>query len=135
MKPSERLFHMLLFEAIALVILSILAVVVTGGNAGKMTGLALLLSVIAMAWNYLFNWIFDRLFGDDRESRGLRLRIFHGTTFELGIVLLHFPVIMWVLEKGFWEVLMLDIGVVLFFFFYAIIYNWIYDILRARWKK
>lgn len=132
MKVWERLFHMLLFEAIALVILSILAVVVTGENAAKMTGLAALLSVIAMIWNYIFNWLFDRVFGEDRLSRTLGMRIFHGAIFELGIVFLTFPVIMIVLEKGFLDVLILDIGVVLFFFIYAIIYNWMYDIIKDR---
>lgn len=125
---------MLLFEAIGLVVLSILAILVTGENAGKMTGLAALLSVIAMIWNYIFNWGFDRLFGEDRISRKLKLRIFHSLTFELGIVLLTFPVIMFVLEKSFLEVAVLDFGVVIFFLVYAFVYNWVYDIIRARMK-
>ena len=130
----ERIVHMLVFEGIALIILSGLAVVVTGEDAGKMTGLAVLMSVIAMSWNYVYNWIFDRLYGEERLSRSLRTRVLHGVLFELGVVVLTFPVMMMVLQKGFWEILLLDIGVVVFFFCYAIVYNWIYDVLRAHFK-
>ncbi|MFC3151189.1 PACE efflux transporter [Litoribrevibacter euphylliae] len=133
MSKSERVFHSILFEVVALVILSALAFLVTGRDPMHLTGLALSLSLIAMAWNYVFNILFDRAFGQDRASRGLRIRIGHAVLFELGMLIFSFPVIMWVMDMGFWNVLLMDIGVVVFFLIYAVSFNWIYDVIRHKW--
>ncbi|WP_096085368.1 PACE efflux transporter [Agaribacterium haliotis] len=132
MSVKERIFHMLLFEAIALLLFTAAAVVFTGDGALKMSTLALVLSLIAMSWNYFFNWAFDRIYGAERIKRGLKLRAWHATTFELGMVILSFPVIMLWLDLGFWGVLLFDAAAVSFFFIYAIIYNWLYDQIRFR---
>ena len=106
--------------------------IVTGEDPLSMTGLAVSLSLIAMAWNYIFNVIFDHYFGSDRYKRGLSLRIGHGLGFELGMIILSFPVIMWTLKLDFLTVLIMDAGAALFFFIYAIIFNGLYDIARNR---
>jgi uncharacterized membrane protein len=50
--------------------------------------------------------------------------------FEFGMMIMSFPVIMFVLDMDLWSVFLLDIGAVVFFFFYAIVFNWMYDIVR-----
>ncbi len=132
MKTKERLFHMVLFEVIALAFLAILATIFTDRGALSMTGLALVLSLIAMVWNYIYNIVFDRIFGANRIERKLALRIGHGVVFELGMIVFSFPVIMWALQLDFFTVLMLDIGVVVFFLVYAVVFNWVYDIVRHK---
>jgi len=42
------------------------------------------------------------------------------------------PLMMWVLKLDFWTVFVMDIGVVIFFLVYAIVYNWAYDLIRER---
>ncbi len=133
MSVKERIFHSLLFEVIALFLLAGLAYLITQQDPLKMTGLAVTISLIAMAWNYLFNLGFDRVYGSDRLSRTLMMRIGHGIAFEIGMLVFSFPVIMWVLQLDFWTVLVLDFGAVLFFLVYAVIFNWVYDIVRARY--
>lgn len=123
---------MVLFELIALILLAALASLVVGDGMAKMAGLAVTLSLIAMGWNYIYNLGYDRIFGSDRASRTLKTRILHGLGFELGMMLLSFPVLMWVLQLDFISVLVMDIGVVLFFVVYAIGFNWTYDLLRQR---
>ena len=135
MGSKERIFHAVLFELIALVALTLLAMATTDQEAGSMTLLAVILSLIAMAWNYIFNVGFDRLYGHDRLNRSFKVRVTHGALFELGMMVFSFPVIMWILQKSFLTVLALDIGVVLFFFVYAIGFNWGYDVLRDRMKR
>ncbi len=130
MSVRERLLHMILFELIALTLFVPLAMLATGGGALHMTALSVLLSLIAMVWNYLYNWIFDWLFGEDRIRRGLGLRIVHGTCFELGMIAATFPVIMLMLGHDFLTTLALNIGAVLFFLVYAVIFNWLYDVVR-----
>ncbi len=136
MKTKERILHALLFEAIALTLLVILATMLPGQDASAMTGLAIALSVIAMAWNYVYNLIFDRFFTGDRLKRSLKLRLGHGLGFEAGMILASFPVIMWVTKMSFWTVLVLDFGAVIFFIIYAIAFNWAYDVLKHKyWTK
>lgn len=132
---KERVLHALLFEVIALILLTLIAVFITGNDVAKMSGLAIILSLIAMLWNFLFNILFDKLYGEDRYSRTLWIRLQHGFGFELGMLLFAFPVIMWVLQLGFLKVLLLDIGAMIFFLLYAIAFNWVYDITRARYIK
>lgn len=133
MSFKERVLHALLFEAVALILLTLLAVIITGHDVTKMSGLAITLSLIAMLWNFIFNILFDKLYGEDRYSRTLWIRIQHGFWFELGMLVFSFPVMMWVLQQSFLTVLLLDIGAMIFFLLYAIAFNWIYDIIRARY--
>jgi uncharacterized membrane protein len=133
MSLKERIFHTLLFEAIALILLTVLAVIVTGNDIAKMSGLAISLSLIAMVWNFAFNVLFDKLYGEDRSSRTLGQRIQHGFGFELGMLVFSFPVIMWVLQLDLLSVFLMDIGAMIFFLLYAIAFNWVYDITRARY--
>ncbi|KZM40462.1 membrane protein [Marinomonas sp. SBI22] len=136
MKTKERIFHALLFEALALILLISLASLLPGQETSAMTGLAIALSVIAMAWNYIYNVIFDRFFPGDRLERSFKLRLGHGLGFEGGMILASFPVIMWVTKMSFWTVFMLDIGAVVFFIIYAIAYNWAYDVIKHKyWPK
>lgn len=135
MSFKERIFHALLFEVIALILLTLLAVMLTGNDIAKMSGLAIGLSMIAMLWNFAFNIIFDKFYGEDRSSRTLGQRIQHGLGFEFGMLLFSFPAIMWVLQLDFLTVFIMDIGAMIFFLFYAIGFNWIYDITRAYYLK
>ncbi len=131
MSTFERVIHALLFEVIALILFTLVGVFVTDKGLAEMTGLAVALSLIAMAWNFLYNLLFDKVYGTDRLARTFNMRITHGLGFELGMVVLTFPVMMYVLQQSFLEVLLLDMGAVVFFLVYAISFNWAYDVLRA----
>lgn len=132
MSVTERVFHALLFEIVALIILTLIAVLITGNDVAKMSGLAIMLSALAMVWNFIFNIIFDKLYGAERVNRTLWIRIQHGLGFEFGMLVFSFPIMMWMLQLDLLAVLLLDIGAMLFFLLYAIAFNWIYDISRAR---
>ncbi|MEZ9200472.1 PACE efflux transporter [Shewanella sp. 10N.286.54.B9] len=132
MNVKERILHSVLFEAIALVFVITAALVFTDTEAKSATGLAVGLSLIAMVWNYIYNLGFDRIFGQNRIQRSIKMRLGHGLGFELGMIVATLPLMMWVLQLDFWTVFIMDIGVVIFFLVYAIIYNWAYDVIRER---
>lgn len=132
MSHKERILHMVLFELVALILMASLAILITGNDASKMAGLAITLSLIAMGWNYVYNYGYDKVFGADRSVRTPKTRILHGLGFELGMMLISFPVLMWTLQMDFWTVLVMDIGVVIFFVLYAIGFNWAYDSIRGK---
>lgn len=132
MSRKERIFHMVLFEGLALALLTLIAIVFTGKDALSMGGLAIVLSVIAMFWNYAYNVLFDKMVPGERLARTKRTRIVHGVGFELGMIVFSFPVIMAFLDLDFITVLVMDIGFVTFFFVYAILFNWGYDVMRVK---
>lgn len=132
MTQKERIFHSILFEAIALLLFVPLAMLVTQKGAATMAGISLLLSLMAMVWNYIYNLLFDRFYGAERSTRGLWVRIGHGLGFEAGLIFATIPVLMVALQESFVTVLVLDLGAVVFFFVYAILFNWAYDWLRPR---
>jgi len=132
MNTKERIFHSVLFEAVALIFVITAATVFTDAGAKSATGLAVGLSLIAMGWNYIYNLGFDRIFGQNRIERTFKMRIGHGLGFELGMIFATLPLMMWVLKLDFWTVFVMDIGVVIFFLVYAIVYNWAYDLIRER---
>jgi uncharacterized membrane protein len=121
---------MVLFELIALIFLTIGAIIITDNEAFSMGGLAILLSFIAMFWNYGYNVAFDKAVPGNRLDRSKNIRLLHGVGFESGMIVISFPVIMWFLKLDFFSVFMMDIGLVAFFFIYAIVFNWLYDISR-----
>ena len=121
---------MVLFEVFALIMMAGLATYITGNGAGEMAGLALAMSLIAMAWNYVYNYGYDKTFGADRTKRTKKTRVLHGLGFELGLMTVTLPVLMWVLKLDFLTVLIMDIGLVIFFVLYAIGFNWAYDSVR-----
>lgn len=59
------------------------------------------MSLIAMAWNYVYNYGYDKIFGADRTKRTKKTRVLHG------------------------------LGLVVFFVVYVIGFNWAYDSARA----
>lgn len=130
MSKLERVFHAVLFEIIAVIVATVATMYITGRGAADMSMLAIAISVIAMLWNFFYNWGFDAIYGATRHLRSWTKRFWHGVGFEAGMVILSFPVIMLWLDMGFWEVLLMDIGFVIFFFLYAITYNYIYDMVR-----
>lgn len=135
MTKKERVVHMVLFEAFALATFVPLAMFITNEGAATMTGLSIGLSLIAMVWNLIYNWGFDTVFGHDRINRSFAMRLGHGAGFELGMIATSFPVLMLVLQKDFLTILWLDMGAVIFFFVFAIIFNWAYDVIRHARKS
>lgn len=132
---KSRVFHAVLFECIALIILIPASYLLTKEGSLKMSLVMGGLSLFAVVWNYIYNLIFDWKFGYDRLSRTLFIRIIHSCGFETGLILLTLPVIAYVLAISFTSAFLLEAAFFVFFFIYAIIFNWLYDIAIARTAK
>ena len=133
---KERFFHALGFEVLAIAICAPLGAWLLDYSLVQMGALTAMISLIAMAWNMLFNMGFD---GVERRlgfSRTLGVRAVHAVAFEVGLIVLVVPLAAWWLDMGLWEAFVLDIGIVLFFLPYTFAYNWTYDHVRARmWAR
>lgn len=134
MTAWERVFHAVLFELLAIIFTVILTSLTTSHSTSALSGVIVLISLIAMAWNVVFNWIFDQFFTGKREERGFGVRLFHTLTFEGGLLLFTVPLIVFVLEISWWEAFVMDMGMTLFILVYTMIFNWAYDNVRAKLK-
>jgi len=135
MSTKERILHSLFFEIIALSLLIPLGSLLSNMDMGNMTGLAVGLSLTAMCWNYVYNLMFDKKFGTNRIERSIPLRITHGVFFEIGLLIVTLPAIMWVLNMDLVTALVLDMGMIIFFLVFAIIYNWCYDQVKHHFAS
>lgn len=90
--------------------------------------LAVLLSSIALAWNYVFNALFERW--EARQSttvRSLARRLAHATGFEGGLVILLVPVMSLWLNISPLAAFLANLGLLAFFFVYAFTFTWAFD--------
>jgi len=129
---KERFFHALVFELLAIAVCAPLGAWLLGYSLAHMGLLTLMISLIAMAWNMLFNAVFDRAQHRMGFRRTLAARAVHSVLFEIGLILAVVPLAAWWLDIGLWQAFVLNIGVVLFFLFYTFAFNWSYDHLRVR---
>jgi uncharacterized membrane protein len=95
---------------------------------GSSLALAAVLSSIALAWNYVFNGLFERW--ESRQAdrrRTLARRVLHGAGFEFGLVLMLVPVMAWWLDTTWLQAFLANLGLMAFFFFYAVAFTWAFD--------
>lgn len=130
---KERMFHAGLFELLAVVICAPTLAWLMDKPLGHMGAMTLMFSAIATVWNMLFNAAFDHAQNRMGFSRTLSVRVLHTSLFELGLIILLVPLAAWWLSVSLLEAFILDIGLVLFFLPYALVFNWVYDVLRERW--
>lgn len=129
----ERIGHSLAFEGIAVLICAPAMAWAMDKPLLHLGILTLMFSSVAMLWNMLFNFLFDRAQSRLGFERGLWARVSHALLFEGGLVITLVPLAAWWLSVSLLEALLLDIGLILFFLPYTMAFNWIYDVLRARW--
>lgn len=131
---AERILHAVGFEVIAIAICAPLAAWIMDKPLFQMGALAVMLSTVAMVWNIIYNSGFDKIFPMGQKRR-LPLRVAHALGFEGGFILIGLPLAAWMLDISLLQAFMVEIGFFLFFLPYTVIYNWVYDTLRARWTQ
>ncbi len=128
---KERFFHALGFEVLAIAICAPLGAWLLDDSLAHMGLLTLMISLVAMSWNMLFNALFDQAQRRMGFERSLWVRALHSLLFEIGLLLAVVPLAAWWLGIGLWQAFILDIGIALFFLPYTFVFNWSYDHLRA----
>lgn len=129
---TERAFHALLFEILAIGISAPLAAWITGETILSMGVLTAVIATMAVLWNMTYNWLFDKLQARHGFDRTMWIRAAHACGFELGLIVAAIPFVAWWLDTTLWHALVLDIGLVLFYLPYAFFFNLGYDKLRDR---
>ncbi len=129
---KERALHALLFEVIGVLLFAPGLAWVLGQSLGKMGAMTVMISTVAMFWNMVFNAGFDRLRARLGFALGVKARALHAIAFETGLIVAVVPLAAWWLSISLWEAFLLDIGLLLLFLPYTMLFNMAYDKVRER---
>ena len=129
MRPTtRRVLQAALYEVFAVAFVGPVLAFVFDKPQTSTLALAVLLSGIALCWNYVYNALFERW--ESRQAtkgRSLARRVAHGAGFEGGLTLLLVPVMAWWLDTSPLNAFLANVGLLAFFFFYAIGFTWAFD--------
>lgn len=125
----DRVRHAVLFEILALLLVAPLGGLVFGIEAGHFGVVAVVSTLLAMSWNYVYNLGFDHalLALGKPLHKTLVARLIHALLFEAGLLLFLVPFIAWYLAVPLWEALVMDLALAGFYLCYALVFNWGYD--------
>ena len=128
----ERIFHAVAYELIAVLVCAPLFAWLMHQPLERMAALNIAISTIAVTWNMIVTGAQDRLLARHAMRKTMLLRIAHGLVFEGGLTVFAVALAAWWLQIGVWRAFLLDVGILLFFLPYTVVYNWMYDALRER---
>jgi len=129
---AERICQAIGFELLAILICTPLLAWIMDKPMLDMGVVTVVIAALALAWNVLFNGIFDRLLQRFEIAHNAWTRVVHALLFEGGLVAVGVPLIAWWLNVSLWQAFLLDVGVLLFFLPYTYVYHWVYDVVRER---
>ncbi|OQW70608.1 MAG: hypothetical protein BVN34_01085 [Proteobacteria bacterium ST_bin12] len=129
MKPiTRRILQAIFYEIGAIALTSPIIGFAFNASASSAIALAAIMSTIALAWNYIFNAIFERW--ESRQivkRRSIWRRLAHGIGFEGGLVMMLVPLLAFWLNISFFDAFIAELGLLLVFFVYAILFTWAFD--------
>lgn len=136
---KDRIRHALSFELIGLILVTPLGAWVFHFPLHDIGLVALVSATIATAWNFAYNWLFDRML-QKRLGTTLKkgwVRVGHAVLFELGLLALLMPFIAYYLQISLWQALVMDLSFAGFYMVYAYLFNWLYDRIfpLPEWSK
>ncbi|KPX41233.1 Uncharacterized protein ALO68_01513 [Pseudomonas syringae pv. helianthi] len=128
----ERALHASLFEIGGVILVAPLLAWIMNHLLVMMGAMTVMISTVAMLWNMVYNALFDRLRNRYGLTMSLTTRVLHAMGFEAGLILAVVPLAAWWLTISLMEAFWLDIGLLLMFLPYTLLFNWAYDTLRER---
>lgn len=125
---KRRLLYVTVFELIAILASTLILMLLSGGEAAQSLPVAVIVSVIAVIWNFTFNTVFESL---ERRwqitERTFIVRSIHALTFEGGLVVICLPLYMLWYGVGLWEAFVMEAALLLFFLLYTFVFTWVFD--------
>ena len=126
--PWRRVVFVTLYELIAIAVATAGLAQLSGQGAGHSSVVAVAASAIAVLWNVVFNWAFERW--ESRQTvrgRSVARRVAHAIGFEGGLVFTLVPLFAWWFKVSLWEAFVMDLALIVFFLCYTFVFNWAFD--------
>lgn len=131
----DRLRYALLFEGILVVLTAVTTVLLFDRSVLSMGALSAVLSLVALAVNFVYNYCFDRVDvsnGRIPTERSRSWRIVHALGFEATLVIINLPLLMWWMSWTIWKALAFDIvamgAIVVYTYFFTLTYDRLFPI-------
>ena len=124
----RKVVYVSLYELIAIVVVSLGLMWMSGEGLVHSGALAVMTSAVAVLWTLVFNHCFE--WWEARQAvrgRSVARRVAHAVGFEGGLVLWLVPLMAWWLGVSLWQALLMDLGLVVFFLIYTFIFSWTFD--------
>ena len=126
--PWRRVLYVTLYELIAIAVATAGLAQLSGQGAGHSSVVAVAASAIAVLWNVVFNWAFERW--ESRQTvrgRSVARRVAHAIGFEGGLVFTLVPLFAWWFKVSLWDAFVMDLALIVFFLCYTFVFNWVFD--------
>lgn len=125
---KRRIVYVSVFEVIAIILSTFFLMALSGSSAKNSLPVAVMVSVAAVVWNYIYNTFFES-WERKRQSAGrtLWIRCIHAVGFEGGLILICLPIYMLWYNVGIWRAFTMEIALLLFFLVYTFIFTLIFD--------
>lgn len=129
--PLDRFRHAVSFELVALVLVIPLGAFVFDTPIEQIGVVSIVGATLATLWNMIYNHVFDHVlqYFCGTTLKSPKQRILHALLFELGLLIVLMPFFAWYLEVSLWQAFVMDFSFALFYVLYALVFNWVYDIL------
>jgi len=125
---TRRVLQAILYEVFAIAFVGPVLGVIFDEPQTSTLALAVVLSSIALCWNYVFNMGFEKWESRQKvKGRPFTRRLAHGIGFEGGLTLLLVPVMAVWLNTTPLNAFMANLGLLAFFFVYAVGFTWAFD--------
>lgn len=124
----RRIIYVIIFEFFAIVFSTVLLAAMSQGDAAGSLPVAIVVSVVAVVWNFLYNTGFEALEQKLKlTERTVLTRILHAIGFEGGLILAIIPIFMFWYQVDFIEAFMMEAALLVFFLVYTFVFTWAFD--------
>ena len=126
----DRLRHSIMFEGVFLCLTVLVLKDLLNQPAAHIGSFGIIMSLMAMIWNYGYNCAFDHVLiflKHPLYPRGLKLRVLHSVCFEVGFMLASVPFTMVWMRFSLTQALTMDIIFTMAALTYTLIFNYAYD--------
>jgi uncharacterized membrane protein len=125
---TRRVVQAVLYEFFAIAFVGPVLGWAFGEPIGSTLLLAFVMSSVALAWNYVFNALFERWEARQTvKGRSLWRRLAHGIGFEGGLTIMLVPIMAAWLGTTALNAFVANLGLLVFFFIYAVAFTWAFD--------
>lgn len=129
---KRRILYVTIFEIIAIIASTILLMFLSGGDAENSLPIAVVISLIAVTWNYTYNLMFEKWEAKRMATdRSFGVRIGHAFGFEFGLFVIIIPIYMAWYAVGFWKAFQMEAVLLFFFLAYVFVFTYIFDMIFA----
>ncbi|WP_321493108.1 PACE efflux transporter [uncultured Desulfobacter sp.] len=128
----DRLRHSIIFESVLLLLTVLILKDLFNQPATHIGGFGIVMSLMAMVWNYFYNCAFDHaliFFKHPLYPRAFKLRVFHTVCFEGGFMLVSVPFTMVWMRFTFIQALTMDIAFTMAVLTFTLVFNYAYDVI------